>query len=792
MTTAGQVSATANITGGNVLTGGLVSSTGNVTGGNVLTGGLISATGTITSAANITGGNITTAGQVSATANITGGNVLTGGLVSSTGNVTGGNLTTAGQVTATANITGGNILTAGLISATGTITSAANVIGGNLTTAGQVSATANITGGNILTAGLISATGNITGGNVQGGNIVLTGNSINEAAAGGTITVNGASANTNFAVNGLSSNVFFVNASTNTVSFGSNAQTTNAIAAFNSTNSILIPVGNNTQKPSVGVTGMLRFNSTNNSVEIYNNSGWANVGQQTFTVVADETFTGNGVATTFNLVNSGQTTNGVIVSINGIVQAPTTAYAVTGASGNVLTFTEAPAVGDNIDVRELTTTTSVTSISGTGSNLSAGTNQIDITGNLVPTSNATQTLGNATNYWKSLYVSGNTIYLGGLQLQASGTTFSVYQSDGTTLANVGAAGLSVTSITDGTSAFQFSGLNGNAIMTAGGANTIIATSTGANVAGYLTASGNVTGSYIIGNGSLLTGLPAGYTNSNTATFLAAFGSNTISTTGTINAGNITGGNILAGSGIISTSGNITGGNLSIGSGSSTAGSYSATGNITGGNILAGSGIISTSGNITGGNLSIGSGSSTAGSYSATGNITGGNINTSGTTGILSVNSIIHTGTSGSGNIGASGAAFGNIFATAQTALYADLAEKYVADAEYAPGTVLVFGGTHEVTVDAVDSDSRVAGVVSTDPGFLMNEGLATEFTAAVALTGRVPCFVVGPVRKGDLMVSAGLGRARAEANPRVGTVIGKALENFDGAEGTIEVVVGRF
>jgi hypothetical protein len=52
--------------------------------------------------------------------------------------------------------------------------------------------------------------------------------------------------------------------------------------------------------------------------------------------------------------------------------------------------------------------------------------------------------------------------------------------------------------------------------------------------------------------------------------------------------------------------------------------------------------------------------------------------------------------------------------------------------------------------------------------------------------------VVGPVRKGDMMVAAGLGRARAEAEPKVGSVIGKALEDFDGAEGTIEVVVGRF
>jgi hypothetical protein len=169
-----------------------------------------------------------------------------------------------------------------------------------------------------------------------------------------------------------------------------------------------------------------------------------------------------------------------------------------------------------------------------------------------------------------------------------------------------------------------------------------------------------------------------------------------------------------------------------------------------------------------------------------------------TSGTLTVNSnnnataITNGGTNGGGNIGASGATFNTVYAKATTAQYADLAEKYTADAAYAPGTVVVFGGTHEVTVNAVDADRRVAGVVSTNPGFLMNEGLHSEFTVALALTGRVPCMVIGPVRKGDLMVSAGLGRARAEADPQVGTVIGKALEDFDGAEGTIEVVVGRF
>ena len=190
-----------------------------------------------------------------------------------------------------------------------------------------------------------------------------------------------------------------------------------------------------------------------------------------------------------------------------------------------------------------------------------------------------------------------------------------------------------------------------------------------------------------------------------------------------------------------------------------------------------------------------SGASTAGSYSATGTVTGGNLVTAGT---LTVNSggaataIINGAGNTSGNIGSSTGWFNTLYATSSKALYADLAENYQADAEYAPGTVVVFGGTAEVTVDAEDGDRRVAGVVSTNPSYVMNAGLEGANVAAVALTGRVPTMVVGPVRKGDLMVAAGLGRARAETDPRVGSVIGKALEDFNGAEGTIEVVVGRF
>ena len=127
---------------------------------------------------------------------------------------------------------------------------------------------------------------------------------------------------------------------------------------------------------------------------------------------------------------------------------------------------------------------------------------------------------------------------------------------------------------------------------------------------------------------------------------------------------------------------------------------------------------------------------------------------------LTVPSITHSGTSGSGDIGASGAAFGTVWAKATSAQYADLAENYTGDQAYNPGVVLEFGGEAEVTISTTDMSQRVAGVVSTNPAFLMNDTLSQQNTVTVAFQGRVPCNVQGTVRKGDMMVSAGkIGRA---------------------------------
>jgi len=154
--------------------------------------------------------------------------------------------------------------------------------------------------------------------------------------------------------------------------------------------------------------------------------------------------------------------------------------------------------------------------------------------------------------------------------------------------------------------------------------------------------------------------------------------------------------------------------------------------------------------------------------------------------------------SGSRNIGTSSRKFDTVYATtfdgtATKAYYADLAENYVGDADYEPGTVVVFGGMKEVTHSSMPNDKRVAGVVSTNPAHLMNSELEAEHVVAVALQGRVPCKVVGLVSPGDMIVASDTpGHGIANPDPKLGTVIGKAVKGkaTDG-EGIIEIVVGR-
>ena len=188
-----------------------------------------------------------------------------------------------------------------------------------------------------------------------------------------------------------------------------------------------------------------------------------------------------------------------------------------------------------------------------------------------------------------------------------------------------------------------------------------------------------------------------------------------------------------------------------------------------------------------------------GLISATGAITGAALTGTSltvSTGNVSCGNIVNTNANGVGNIGTSATRFNQVFALASSAQYADLAEKYTADADYVPGTVLEFGGDQEVTTTTTSHSPRVAGIVSTQPSYIMNDGLVSDHTAMVSLTGRVPCLVQGPVAKGDRLVASDVvGHAQRldPAQYEPGCIIGKALEDYpSGTTGTIEVAVGRF
>ena len=230
--------------------------------------------------------------------------------------------------------------------------------------------------------------------------------------------------------------------------------------------------------------------------------------------------------------------------------------------------------------------------------------------------------------------------------------------------------------------------------------------------------------------------------------------------------NLNNGNILVQANVGGTVGNVIAvngatGAVTIANLASGASGFSTAGNVTGGNILT-AGLVSATGTITSAANVIGANITTAGLVTATGNVYGLNF-------------------------------VGNVVGTSSSALYADLAERFAADADYLPGTVVELGGSAEVTQATSELSESIFGVISTRPAYLMNSGAGHDLShPPIAMTGRVPVRVVGAVRKGDRLVSAGNGIARAAqaGEATAFNVIGRALKDkLDTAEGTVEAIV---
>ena len=465
---------------------------------------------------------------------------------------------------------------------------------------------------------------------------------------------------------------------------------------------------------SVG-TGLTYTNSPNAIATSTSGSGAANAGGSVNTIQYNDSGVLNGSA---NFIITG----GNVVSLTGSFSATTIAGPLTtGSQPNI---------------------TSVGNLSG-----------LVVSGNITPSANVTYNLGNNTNRFNDLYLANSTIYLGAQTISAN--TSSVIISGnlvanitGNVTGNVTTAGTvttnaqpNITSVGTLTSLLSSGNIDGlNITGTHYGAATGLTSIPGANVSGavsYATTANSVAGANVSGAVSYAT----------TANSVAVANVSGIGNIATINKdGNAS--NILYGNGVFASA--------------PTPGASYGNSNVATFLASYGSNTITTTGNITAGNISVGTGTVTTGILTTGSNITVGTI-----TGNFSLSS-----------------------GSRLNATYADLAEYYEADKPYESGTVVEFGGDKEVTI-AKDGTTRVAGVVSANPAYVMNSQCKGDYIIALALQGRVPCKVRGTVRKGDMLVSAGEGYARPMVHPYIGSVIGKALENFDGIEGVIEVAVGR-
>jgi len=604
-------------------------------------------------------------------------------------------------------------------------------------TSGTGSVTGNITGGNILTGGQVSATGNITA-NYFLGNVACASGIFSSRIFNGTSEANiGASGgNANISIGGTSN-----------------------VAVFATTGQF--------------VTGLI---SATGNITGGNVLSGANINATTYT--------GTTVSATANITGGNVLTGGIASATGNIT------------GGNIRTAGTVSATGCVYGI-ELYSTQSSGDEGGQLNLALAATNTT------LSTSVAIDIFQNRVR----IFETGGTNRGGYFDLSTCnagvGTNFAAGGGGGGTPGgantqvqynNLGAFGASA--------AFTFNNVS-NAVVVTGNI-------TGGNLltAGLISATGNITGGNILGganvNATTHTGTSVSVSGGVTAASVAGgviTGTST-SVSGGVTAASVSGGVITGSS--VSVSGTVTGASLAgtITTASQTnitavgtLGSLSVTANTTVGNLLTG-GLISATGNISGGNFNITGNIVDTGALaiitSSNGNIT---LSPNGT-GVIVVNTDIRNGqANATGNIGSATNYFNTVFAKATSAQYADLAEMYASDQPYSPGTVVEFGGSAEITQSTQSHNTRVTGIVSTNPSYLMNATLTGDHVLPVALVGRVPCQVVGTIVKGDRLVASdkpGVATALDGAKYQPACIIGKALENYDSTEvGTIEVAVGR-
>jgi len=546
-------------------------------------------------------------------------------------------------------------------------------------------------------------------------------------------------------------------------------------------------------QPTSNVTGDLWYDTTNQQVKVYTGSSFIVVGpayssSQGTTGAIPETI--NDTSATPHYVTT-LYSNSVRVAIfssdaDFTAAAPVSTLFPTVYKG--VTFSNATGTnmaGNLVSSGNLVVTTGGTTraiFTTTGANISGYGNVTgNITGGNILTAGAVSATGNVTgaNFIGNVIppaggavsttgnVTGGNILTSGLISATGNITGNYINGNGFFLSGIIT---SVANINNGTSNVNIASANANITVSINSTpNVVVFTSAGANVAGYANITGNVSANYYYGNGSTLSGISAAASaaqvenGTSNIQFTGSGGSATVNIGGTSNVVVIDTTTVFAN--VANVQSIAKGGTNAVGNIGSPTGYF---------NNLFGVTYTGTTANISA-------------------NITAGNLITSGTTGILSVNSIAHTGTNAAGNIGSSSSYFNQVFATATTALYADVAERFASDEVLEAGTVVELGGSAEITRSLEELSENVFGVISTRAAYLMNGGAGEDDThPPVAMTGRVPVKVTGVVRKGDRLVSAGAGIARAAQPGEVTAfnVIGRSLvDKLTPELGTIEAIV---
>ena len=717
----GPVTTTANVTGGNLRTAGQISATGNITGGNVNTGRLnagyvtvgttISAIGNISTSsyfigdgslltginanygnANVaaflptyTGNLVSLTGPVTTTANVTGGNLRTSGTILASGNITAANLDT-GKVNAS------NIAASGSVSAVANISTSAYFIGdgsqltnlpaGNYSNANVAAFLPTYTGSMSSMTGLLRTTANIVGGNISIVGNITGGNVDTSRVNAGNVTVSGPVS----ATGNVTTSAYFIGDGSQLTNLPAGNYSNANVAAFLPTYtgnlvSLTGPVtttanitgGNLLTAGQISATGNITGGNVDagrvNANTVTVNTTISAAGNITGNNLIGSTVTGTTVTAIANVVGGNITTSGQ-VSASGNIQgsnlnAPggsVTSYIVSATGtiqgGNFVTTGSITATGNitggnvdtgNVHAGNINVDSVVSAIGNVYGNNFIGSS-LSVTGNVSAGNVAISgTFGAA-----SLSASGN--ITGGNLLTAGNVTGGYFFGNGSQLTGITVS--AGTSILNGNSNVIVAANGAITISSAGVSNVATFANTGAYIIGEVSATGNVTGTYLLGNGAFITGLPAGYSNADVANYLPTYSGNLVSLTGpVITTANISG-NYFVGNGSLLTgvsasdvsanalTGNILSSNVLYSSLTQVGNlaNLSVTGNATIGNVLTG-GIVSATGNVIG-NYILGNGAFLSGVITSVANINNGTSNVT----VVSSGGNVSVGVGGTANV----------------------------------------------------------------------------------------------------------------------------------------------